>query len=138
MWISKLGWQAIVLFGVAGLGLGAAVVAQQAGGKRQAEAVEPPAASKPVPPTAAGLRFAGLTGLDQEKAVPISPPFGGRVDKVLTSVRARVKKGDPLVELFSKGMAAAKNDYLAGLASAGGGNSKAGTDLAKFHSWTSV
>ena len=132
MWINKLRLAGVVLFGVVGLGLGAAVVAQQAGGKEQAGVVEPSETPRAVPPTPAGLRFPGVTGLDQEKLVRIRPRFGGRVDKVLVSVGARVKKGDPLVELFSKDLAAAKNDYLAALAYPGGANRKARTDSAKF------
>ena len=137
MWINKLRLAGVVLFGVVGLGLGVAVVAQQAGGKKQAGVVEPSETPRAVPPTPAGLRFPGVTGLDQEKLVRIRPRFGGRVDKVLVSVGARVKKGDPLVELFSKDLAAAKNDYLAALAYPGGANRKAEPDSAEVpSSWT--
>ena len=111
MWINKLRLAGMVLFGVLGLGLGAAVVAQQAAGKKPAGVVEPSVSSREVPPTPAGLRFPGVTGLDQEKAVRIHPPFDCRVDKVLVSGGSRVKQGDPLLELFSTNLVAAKNDY---------------------------
>jgi len=111
MWINKLRLAGMVLFGVLGLGLGAAVVAQQAAGNRPAGVVEqsdPPGARVPA---STGVRFAGVTGPNQEKVVRIRPRFDGRVDKVLVSVGSRVKKGDPLLELFSSELAAAKNDY---------------------------
>ena len=45
------------------------------------------------------------------KRSEIRPPLDGRVDKVYVGIGERVKKGDPLVELFSTDLAAAKNDY---------------------------
>ena len=111
MWINKLRLAGIVLFGVVGLGLGAVVVAQQGASKKQAGAVES-AETPRVPPTAAtGLRFPGSTEFDPEKVVRIHSQVEGRVDKVLVNVGARVKNGDPLVELFSNKLAKAKNDY---------------------------
>ncbi len=111
MGINKLRLAGIVLFGVLGLGLGAAVVAQQAAGKKQAGAVEPAGAPR-VPPTAAnGTRFPGSTEFEPEKVIRIHPRLDGRVDKVLVNLGDRVKAGDPLVELFSNKLARVKNDY---------------------------
>ncbi len=111
MWFNKLRLAGMLLFGVLGLGLGAAVVAQQAGGNKQSGGVATAETPK-VPATAAtGLRFPGSTGVDPEKVVRIHSQVEGRVDKVLVNVGARVKQGDPLVELFSNKLAKAKNDY---------------------------
>jgi hypothetical protein len=45
----------------------------------------------------------------------IRPPFDCRVENVRVTVGQVVRKGDPLVELFSTDLAAAKNDYEAAL-----------------------
>jgi len=111
MWINKLKLVGMVLCGVLGVGLGAAVVAQQAAGNRQAGVVEPSDTPKAGAPSSASVRFAAVTGPNQENVVRIRPRFDGRVDKVLVSVGSRVNKGDPLLELFSTNLAAAKNDY---------------------------
>jgi RND family efflux transporter MFP subunit len=111
MMISKLKWSAVLFAGMLAVGLGGAVVARQAGGKPD------PRLNAPVNAQGGGrgdqpvLRIAGATSLDSDAVLGVRPPFDCRVDKVLVEVGTTVKQGDPLLELFSTDLAAAKNDY---------------------------
>ena len=57
------------------------------------------------------LQFAGVTDLVPEMTVRVHTPFDCRVDKVLVDLGQPVKKGDPLLELFSADLAEAKSNY---------------------------
>jgi RNA polymerase sigma factor (sigma-70 family) len=113
MWINKLRLAALVVFGVLGVGLATAVVAQQATGNAQLGDAQPTATAKAGPPVDTGLQLTGSTALDPEKVARIHPRFDCRVDKVLVRLGDRVKKGDPLLELFSMTLAEARNSYEA-------------------------
>lgn len=53
----------------------------------------------------------GTTAYDGNNLSRVRPMFKGRVDAVHTEVGETVKKGQPLVELYSTELAKAKNDY---------------------------
>jgi cobalt-zinc-cadmium efflux system membrane fusion protein len=55
--------------------------------------------------------FGGLTEYDENTRARIRPLFKGRVDRVHTEVGRTVRKGDPLVDLYSTELAEAKNSY---------------------------
>ncbi len=57
------------------------------------------------------LELLGTTRYIEDTLSKIRPMFKGRVDKVRATVGQTVKKGDPLVELYSTELAAAKNAY---------------------------
>ncbi len=53
-----------------------------------------------------------MTDYDPATVTIVRTPFDNcRVDKVLVDLGSKVKKGDPLLELFSTDLAAAKSDY---------------------------
>jgi len=57
------------------------------------------------------LSLAGATEYDPATLTIVRTQFDSRVDKVLVEQGSVVKKGDPLVELFSAELAQAKSDY---------------------------
>jgi cobalt-zinc-cadmium efflux system membrane fusion protein len=57
------------------------------------------------------LELTGTTDFDQNTLAKVRPLFDARVTQVFKSTGQIVKKGDPLVEIYSTTMAAAKADY---------------------------
>ena len=57
------------------------------------------------------LSLFGTTDYDPATVTTVRPQFDSRVDKVLVDLGSIVKKDDPLLELFSTDLAAAKSDY---------------------------
>jgi cobalt-zinc-cadmium efflux system membrane fusion protein len=57
------------------------------------------------------LELPGFTGYDPNTLSKIRPRFDTLVERVRVATGQHVKKGDPLVDLFSTELAAAKNDY---------------------------
>jgi RND family efflux transporter MFP subunit len=106
MLIHKLKSAAVVVCGLFLLGFGALVAAQQATGPGRAGQPHT-AIGEPKAPSI--LRLAGRA--EASLVVHVHPPLAGRVDRVLVDFGSVVKKGDPLLELFSPDLAAAKSDY---------------------------
>src|SRR5262249_41827470 len=59
------------------------------------------------------LRLYGTTDYDPATLTIVRVQFGSRVDQVLVDLGSTVKTGDPLLELYSADLAAAKSDYEA-------------------------
>ena len=57
------------------------------------------------------LPLTGRTDYDPNTLSKIRPRFDTLVEKVRAELGQKVKKGDPLVDLFSTDLAAAKNDF---------------------------
>jgi cobalt-zinc-cadmium efflux system membrane fusion protein len=57
------------------------------------------------------LSLFGTTDYDPATVTTVRLMFDSRIDKVLVDLGSVVKKGDPLLELFSADLAAAKSDY---------------------------
>lgn len=57
------------------------------------------------------LELLGTTDYITDTLTKIRPMFKGRVDKVYVKVNQPVKKGDPLIDLYSKDLAEAKSVY---------------------------
>jgi len=57
------------------------------------------------------LRLSGTTDYDPATLTVVRAQFDSRVDNVLVDLGSPIKKGDPLLELFSIDLAVAKNDY---------------------------
>lgn len=57
------------------------------------------------------LELLGTTAYMTDTLTKVRPMFRGRVDKVHVTVGQAVKKGDPLIELYSKDLAEAKSSY---------------------------
>ena len=57
------------------------------------------------------LELPGRTAYDPNSLNKIRPRFDTLVEKVYVELGKQVKKGDPLVDLFSTDLAAAKNDF---------------------------
>lgn len=57
------------------------------------------------------LEISGRTAYDTDTITKIRPRFDTRVESVAASIGQKVKKGDPLVELYSTDLAKAKTDY---------------------------
>ncbi len=57
------------------------------------------------------LELTGTTDFDQNTLAKVRPLFDARVTQVFKSTGQTVKKGDPLVEIYSTTMAQAKADY---------------------------
>lgn len=58
-----------------------------------------------------GLDLLGTTAYDASTLTRVRPLFTGRADEVFTNAGDVVKRGDPLVELYSTELADAKNAY---------------------------
>ena len=57
------------------------------------------------------LELTGRTAYDENSLNKIRPRFDTLVEKVLVEMGQHVKKGDPLVDLYSTDLATAKNDF---------------------------
>ena len=57
------------------------------------------------------LELLGTTEYITDTVTDIRPMFKGRVDKVHVTVNQEVKRGDPLIDLYSKDLAEAKSSY---------------------------
>jgi cobalt-zinc-cadmium efflux system membrane fusion protein len=57
------------------------------------------------------LRLPGVTDYDPATLTIVRPQFDSRVDRVLVDLGSVVKKGDPLLEIFSTDLAEAKSNY---------------------------
>jgi len=57
------------------------------------------------------LELTGRTAYDDNTINKIRPRFDTRMEKVFASIGQKVKKGDPLVELYSTDLASAKSDF---------------------------
>ena len=116
MLIQHIRLAAITLFGVAALGVGATVAARQAPEKGQINAQLAPAVTltdEAGLPTV--LKLTGTTDYVPDAVVQVHAPCDSRVDKVYVALGANVRKGDPLLELFSADLAEAKSDYEAAI-----------------------
>ena len=61
------------------------------------------------------LKLFGTTDYDPATVTVVRTQFDSRVDKVLVDLGSTVKKGDPLLELFSTDLAEAKSNYEAAI-----------------------
>ncbi len=131
MLINKMRVALVAILGVLALGLGAVALARQAAGDRPADGRVHPAATlakdAPTPnddhevsprPTAANdpprptfLRLVGRLWYPEDKLHPIQPRFDCLIERVFVGFGEAVKKGDPLLQVSSADLAAAKNDY---------------------------
>ena len=109
MLMHKLKTVALVLAGLSLLGSGAMVGAQQRT-RRNADAEHQPAAIDRKDDSGT-LQLPGRTAYSPDRLIRIRPRFDCLVERVLVEVGQMVKKGDPLVELFSTDLSAAKNDF---------------------------
>ncbi len=57
------------------------------------------------------LELTGRTAYDTNTITKVRPRFDARVEKVYAEIGQKVKKGDPLVDLYSTDLAAAKTDF---------------------------
>jgi RNA polymerase sigma factor (sigma-70 family) len=114
MLINKLRLMSITLVAGVALGLGVMVLARQAPGERQAEdqagQVFVPANDSPQRKV---LSLQGATDFVPETVIRIHSPFDCRSDKVLVDLGSSVRRGDPLLELFSADLVEAKSNYEA-------------------------
>jgi cobalt-zinc-cadmium efflux system membrane fusion protein len=62
--------------------------------------------SEPIP-----LELLGTTKYDEETLSRVRPMLKGRVDQVHAAVGQTVKKGEPLIDLYSTELAEAKSSY---------------------------
>jgi multidrug efflux pump subunit AcrA (membrane-fusion protein) len=113
MWIDRLrsiGITALAL--IAAAGFGASIVAQQVagtGGARVESGIPVQILDKPGSQSI--LVASATTDFDPATVTIVRSQFDCRVDKVLVDLGSAVKKADPLCELFSADLAAAKNDF---------------------------
>ncbi len=109
MLIHKLKLAGVVVSGLFLIGFGA-VAAQRA--SRNADAGQTVAAIGSRTDSPSTLELHGTIDLVPDMVVRVHTRFDCRVDKVLVDLGQTVKKGDPLVEVFSTELAEAKRDYL--------------------------
>jgi RNA polymerase sigma factor (sigma-70 family) len=103
----------ISLFGVAAIGLGAIALARQAPEKRRSDPQAAPVSSlESEPAPQAVLNLIGRTDKPVERLREIKPFFDCRVEKVLVGRGSKVKKGDPVLEVFSIELAKHKDRFL--------------------------
>jgi cobalt-zinc-cadmium efflux system membrane fusion protein len=57
------------------------------------------------------LELTGRTAYDPDTVVKIRPRFDTRVEQVFATLGQKIKKGDPLVRLYSTDLAASKSDF---------------------------
>src|SRR5262249_23664350 len=57
------------------------------------------------------LVVVGTTDYDLDSLANVRPRFDSQVSKVYVNIGDKVKKGDPLVDLYSSALADAKNDF---------------------------
>src|SRR5262249_11818009 len=103
---------AVVLTGLSLLGFGALAGGTQKT-ERGAAAPTPDAAITKKEDSPSTIRFVGATDYDPATVTAVHTPFDCRVDKVLVEIGSSLKKGDPLLELFSSDLAEAKSNYEA-------------------------
>jgi cobalt-zinc-cadmium efflux system membrane fusion protein len=115
MLIDRLKLAAITMIALlAAVGVGVATVAQQAAEKGQEAAVSvAQVGPKDKPSSQRIFRLSGTTDVDPATQTIVRSQFDSRVDKVLVDLGSTVRKGDPLLELFSTDLAEAKNDFEA-------------------------
>ena len=109
MVLQKLKLAGTVVSGLFLLGFGAFVTAQQATEKGTVLQISPAIGEGTDSPSA--LRVFGTTDLVPHRVVQVRVPFDCRVDKVLVDLGQTVKRGDPVLELFSTELAEAKGNY---------------------------
>jgi RND family efflux transporter MFP subunit len=110
MLFDKLKVVAVGLSGLFLLGFGGLIAGQQV----KENGPTPPSrdratAEKPDSPST--LRFVGTTDYDPARVTVVHAPFDSRVDVVLVDLGSTVKKGGPLLEIFSADLAEAKSNY---------------------------
>jgi cobalt-zinc-cadmium efflux system membrane fusion protein len=92
--------------------LGAAQVSRSTGDRTgEARAVassEPQVAAPALPPA---IELQGRTTYDPDTLTWVRPKYTAIVEKTFVAVGRRVKKGDPLIELYSTDLASAKSDF---------------------------
>jgi RNA polymerase sigma factor (sigma-70 family) len=114
MLINKLRLMSITLVAGVALALGVMVLARQVPGERQVEdqtgQVFVPANDSPQRRV---LSLQGATDFVPETVIRIHSPFDCRSDKVLVDLGSSVRRGDPLLELFSADLVEAKSNYEA-------------------------
>ena len=110
MFIHKLKLAGVVISGLFLIGF-SAVAAQRATRNADAEQTAAAAGSRNDSPST--LELHGTIELVPDLIAPIRARFDCRVDKVMVDLGQTVKKGDPLVEVFSTELAEAKGVYLA-------------------------
>ena len=114
MLINKLRLMSITLVAGVALALGVTVLARQVPGERQVEdqtgQVFVPANDSPQRKV---LSLQGATDFVPETVIRIHSPFDCRSDKVLVDLGSSVRRGDPLLELFSADLVEAKSNYVA-------------------------
>ncbi|MFI5457571.1 MAG: sigma-70 family RNA polymerase sigma factor [Isosphaerales bacterium] len=93
--------------GALGMALGNPLVAREPL-RRFNQAPQIEARAEPAKPD---LVLGGRTAYDPDKLAKIRPRFDTLVEKVRAELGQKVKKGDPLIDLFSTELAAAKNDF---------------------------
>ncbi len=116
MWFHTFKLAAVALLAVLGMGLGAAVLAQRPA--RDGHAGDAPKAVSPNAgdPGEMELQLAGTTELNPDRILQVRPRLESRVDRVFVDLGARVKAGDPLLEVLSMELATLKNGYESALA----------------------
>jgi RND family efflux transporter MFP subunit len=112
MLFDKLKVVAVALSGLFLLGFGALVAGQQVTGKGAEPRSRDPAITER-DDSSSMLRLAGTTDYDPASVTVIRTPFDCRVERVFVELGSTVKKGDPLLELFSTELAEAKSNYEA-------------------------
>ena len=113
MWIGRLRLTIITLAAlIAAAGVGATIVAQQVG-ERERASVEPsaPVQTSVKPGSQQVLEVSAVTDFDPATLTTVRSQFDCRVDKVYVDLGSAVKRGDPLLELFSTDLAVAKNEF---------------------------
>jgi RNA polymerase sigma factor (sigma-70 family) len=114
MQVRKLKVAAIGFFGLAAIGLSVIALAAQAPEKRQADSQTAPSSSPMSgPPPHAVLNLTGRTDKPVEWVNEIKSRLDCRVEKVLVDLGAKVKKRDPVLEVFSIELARQKDRFLA-------------------------
>ncbi len=108
MLIDKLK-SAVVMSGMFLLGFGVLFAAQHVAGKGRDG--RPDAAIGETSDTPSTLRLPGTTDYDPATVHTVRLEFDGRVEKVLVNLGSIVKRGDPLLEVHSTDLAAARSDY---------------------------
>jgi cobalt-zinc-cadmium efflux system membrane fusion protein len=95
---------------ILGLAAGAAWALTGTGRENQgqalAEAIQKGTVIKPTK-----LELTGRTACDPDTITKVRARFDARVEQVFVSLGQKIKKGDPLVELYSNDLAAAKTDF---------------------------
>ena len=112
MLFDKIKMAALMLAGLSLLGFGALVAGQQTAGDRTTNPLRDMAITdKKYSPST--LRLAGVTGYDPAAVTIVRVPPDCRVERVFVDLGSSVKKGDPLLEIFSIDLAEAKSNYEA-------------------------